>query len=661
MSQDLGEKQKEFIEKNTARLSDYMTPEEIEESYCNMGIINARATEVQTKMEELKRYDTAYNGEQEVKAGRPNTRINIVHPNIEGQVATICLEKIGFSFQGQEYTDQQFAEWARINTEWTLEHQDDMNNTLATFSRRMLKYGWGIFKLSFDTARFGGFGLSVIETPSVDRIFVDSKIKCAADLQKAEYIAEIISASRKMAKTVYGKEKAEQISYGITKLLPGIDQIFDTTEYLVDDATAWCMIQFWTIDEGYLRCREYDSSGLLLWDSFKEGNRKADQSNFEASPKELYKNVYNKYPYIWKNCYEKEGELFGFGDIKLIENLQDMLNTTYDNIRMAIKPNRLLIRASSSILPEDLDIDSFEPLVYDDSAMINGNSGKPVDEVIMGTPSPEWWRMIASIYEAIQRVLRYSELMMGQGTASNTATESAIQERQGSKATSMKQKQLESAIKDAAMYCLGLDLQYKKGKKALRLQTDENTMEWVDYDLMKNIPATVPMESGERKKWLDAGYKTSQIPDTQIGVNKDGKEIKRSIALDLKVKIGSKMEQTPAMEAQMMNQLAALQLMSTDGKMRPAIFWEEYRKYITEANELPLEDAEKVKQSLAKYEEMQAKKQQLELQQAQAQIEQVKSEGTSALPNGTPKSIRPEDTRKQAGVMQGIADFQNLQ
>lgn len=650
----------EFLQKNRVRVDKFMTEDEIEEAYHNIGMVNRRAVEMQQLMAELKEYDIAYNGDQPKLPKRPNTRINIVQPNIEGQVAAICLQDIGVTYQGQEYSDQQFADWARMNTEWTLAHQADISDTIATFARRLLKYGWGIYKLSFDKNKFKGFGLALIETPSLDRVFIDSKVKNAKELQNAEYIAEAISASRRLAVALYGKDKADSISYGVTSIVDGIQGIFDNREFIVDDVTAWCPLQFWTIDEGYLRIREYDSSALLLWDSFKGLDRKENQKNNPVVPRELYTQVDNAYPYIIKNCYEKEGELFGFGDIKLIIELQNMLHTVYDNIRQSIKPNKNLIAESSGIMPEDLDEDSFESLLYSDTSMINGNT-KPVNEVSMGTPNPEWWRMIASIYEAIQRVLRYSELMMGQGSSSNTATESAIQERQGSRATSMKQKQVENALKEALTYCLGLDLQYKTGKRALRLDTEKNDMEWVDYDLMKNMPSTVPMEAGERKKWTDAGYNAEQIPNTQIAM-KGGKPITRMISLDLKINIGAKVNQSPQARMQLINQLAAMQALSEDGKVRPILFWEEIRKYMVDENGLPLDSVDGIKESLAEYEKMEAQKQQLEIEAQQAQIQAAQSKASdSSLPGGTPKAIVSPDQRAEMNVMQGQADFAKMQ
>jgi hypothetical protein len=637
----------------------FMTDTEIEEAKQVATICNRNVSDTMARLKFIKDIDVAYNGEQEIIENRPNSRVNLIHPNVEGQVADIALQQLGFLFKGQEEIDAKFADDARILTEWNMEHQNNLQGAVATFARRLVKYGNSFLKQSFNHMAFDGFGLATIETPNIDRVFIDQKITNCNDIQSAEYIFEYIDMSKSQAIAIYGKDKAEAISYGGTG--KKTELIFTTDEFRTDNETYWMLIQFWNNEGGVLRCREYTDRGLLLFDSMKGSDRKENQKTKEVDFEQaIYTKVYNRYPYVMAVCYERDGELYGTGDVKLISDIQDIINTMYDNIRVSTRPNRLLVDSRSNIDPEELNEESFEPIPFDGSMMENQ---APVREVIMGTPSPEWWRMIDNLVNNIQRITMYNDLMNGQGNAGRTATESAILQQQGSKTTTMKLAIVSNAMKEAALYCLGLDLQYKKGKKSMRITGDSNETQFINFDALNNIPVTVPMEIGEREKWRQSGYSDETIPGTQI-LEENGKPVTRSIALDLKVSIGNKMPKSPAMFGQLINQFASLQLMSEDGQPRPAIFWEEFRDVLTEVYDLPLEDAEKIKEDLQKSEaKREAERQkQMQMEQAQAQAKMGGDTGlASPIPNGSPTNMGSQDGRQDIGVMQGNMDFQATQ
>lgn len=632
----------------------FMTEEEIEEISDLISIASRRSEEARSQIiEEVKKCDAGYNGKQEERSDRPNTKVNIIHPNVEGQVADISLQELGVIVEGEEYTDQQFADDVRMNIEWDLAHQSDMVNIKANFVRRMIKYGFAFFKCTFDETKFAGFGLSVIETPMIDRVFCDGKITDPTEIQKGEYVFEVIPCTRQQAINVYGKEKAEDINYGRQAIEK--EGIFSVDEYMIDDPTAWTLIQWWDRKDTKLRCREFTAQGLLLWDSAKGKDRKENQIDNDYTDKPIYEYVDNKYPYIMRNCYSEEGKLYGFGDVKLINNLQDLLNTLYDNIRMATKPKRPLIDTASDIDPAELETDVFQALPFNGEQL---GGRPPIYNVDFSSTNTDWYHMIGNIHNEIQRVIRYSELMLGQSGSTKTATEAAIQERQGSRATSMKQRTVESALAEVILYGLALDLQFRTGKRAMRVRKDKNEMAFVDYDLLKNMPSTVPMEGGERELWRQEGYENSEIPNHMLAKESNGETITRRIAVDVKVKIGASIPSSPALMANMMTQYASMQLMSADGTPRPAVTWEEFRKYLVDNMGLPLDSVESIKEQLRAYEEIQ-KEQQQQMMEQQAMANQQQAEGLpSSLPNGSAASIQDMSSRKQMGVMEGNQDFQ---
>lgn len=643
-----------FLAQNRDTKEKYMSDDEIEIGEHIMAVLNRNSQEIQDVMSAMKIYEDAYNGNQAEEDAAPNTRINIVHPNVEGQVADISLQEIGAIVKGRKQIDDMFADWIKSDIDWTLDHQDDLTQTKATFIRRFLK-GFAYFKVCFNIDKFDGFGLAEIETPTIDRVFIDQKITSPLELQKAEYIGQVINCSRSFAEMVYGEDKANDIVYGEHKFTT--ESIFDNKYYSVDDETSWILLQYWDRYKGWLRCREYTTTGMLLWDSCKGMDRKENQKGMEVKEEPIYTFVDNRYPFVMRNCYTEEGQLYGYGDTKLINNIQTLINNIYDNIRRASRPPLTLVDTRSDIEPSDIEEDSFTPIPFEGGTLMGD---PPTREVSFGTANNDWWKMLDSLIVMTQRITRYSDLMIGQSNSASTATEASLQNQQGGKATNMKQKIVEGALKEVINYCVALDLQFRSKKQPIRSKKNKNKLDFIDYDLLKAIPESTPIESATRKKWLDNGFNESDIPDHQI-LTENGKTVYRKILVDIEIILGAIMPHNPATIANTMVQFASLTLISEDGTPRPAITWEEFRDVLTKTYGMPLEDAEVLKDQWAEYEKQRMQEQARMIAEEQQKLA-AKQQGAapSALPNGSAKTITEPSPRELNGVMQGQADFKKM-
>lgn len=266
--------------------------------------------------------EIAYKGDQELIPNRPNSRVNIVNSLIEGQVSNIIDQNIAVVTKGESPSDKYYAEWARIGLDWAL-RKNKIQKIVEQHERRRLKFGVGIFKVYFDEYAISGFGLAKICCPPLNRIYIDRKIKDYMRFQEADYIAEAIRMSKTQFEEIYGEDKANAICYGKSYIED--TSIFDE-ENSTEDNNGATLIQWYERHKGKLRLLEFTGDGLLLYDSHKKGDRQTNQIKSEHKCESYYKNVDDKYPYFFTTLYPEEGELWGFGDAKLLNPIQNMIN-----------------------------------------------------------------------------------------------------------------------------------------------------------------------------------------------------------------------------------------------------------------------------------------------------------------------------------------------
>jgi len=543
---------------------DFMTEDQVKRIDDFLTKINNNRSELGTTYTRMEKEQKAYSGEQEIKENRPNSRVNIINANIEGQVAALIEQNLAVTCRGEGPSDQPYASWGRIGLDWSF-RKNRIKKILEAHERRRELFGWAWLKLYWDSEAVKGFGLAKLTCVPPNSIFIDLKINDPLRVQEAEYIAEPILQSKTWAKHQerYG-DRANNIFYG------GTDRatLFQKEKTLDDDDAFW-LIQLWTMTDGVLRLEEFSDDGVLLYDSFEDGDYKKDGEHLP-----YYR--YNKYPYFLTILYPEEGELYGFGDGKLLRPLQDMINDLYDQIRRAARPNRIMFDPESEVELEDIDEDD-GPI-----PCVNPNGNIKVAEV--GKVNPALWQLLSNIHQEVQRVTRFSELMMGQGAKVKTATESSIQQQQGASATDHKKTMLQETLVDVCEYMLDMMMENYTEAKAFRIDEKKEDYEWIDFRQMNEVPVLKPATEAYTRQYQDMNP-GGEMPKWMELEGGD----KKSVDFDIEINIGAGLPKNKAFLWQMLEKLAPLVV-----EGRNVISWQEVRNFMEDFLGLPLEDGTQI-------------------------------------------------------------------
>lgn len=627
-------------EKDTKR-QDLMTQEEMTEINDIISKLMQNVGEMGEKYSEWSRIETAYMGEQPTEKGRPNTRVNIMNANIEGQISGIIDQNIAISARGESPSDQHYSEFARVILEWTF-RKNYIKKVLEQHERRRIKFGAGIFKVHFDPDAINGFGLSKITCVPLNKFLIDTKIKDSLRFQEAEYQGEPIRMSKSQIIEMYGEEKAAAVDYGNFTIEN--TTVFKESQ-TTDDLDGATIIQYWDKHKGILRLREFSACGVLLYDSHKTGDRKENQKNNKYDHKPYYKYVNNKYPYFFTGLYPIEGNLWGFGDGKLLEALNDLLNDFYDKIRIAARPNLILFDPMSEVDLADFDDNSFEPRPAD----LRG--GQTVESVPWGVANDSWWRMIAAIHQEAQRVTRFSDLMTGQNSSSaNTATEATIQQQQGNSATDQKKQILQITLQEVCEYIIGVSMESYTEAKAFRLTEDKEDYIWIDPREFTKVPAMKPATMDFITKYRagqEANGVEKDVPKWELLTDeKTGEPMTKNVDLDVEINVGAGLPKNKAFLWQMIEKLSTMFSIDATGMKKTVVSYEELREFIKKFVGLPLEDVESLPQPPPM-------PPQNPMSPPQAGTPPMQGADSALSPNGNPMMSNLAPTPPQGGMLGG--------
>lgn len=552
-----------------------------------------------------------YSNDQYEEEDMPNSRMNIIVSTIEGMITQIVDKKINTVTEGVGPEDEEFAGIARVGANWIL-YSNSITDILETYVRRRLKFGvsWG--KVVFDKNYAGGFGLSRIQTPPINKVFVDRKIKDPSRLDEAEYIAEIINLSKTYAKQEYGKDKADIIKYGHNPF--SHNEAFDEEDHIPDSDREWTMVQWWDRCEGKLRLREFSVCGVLLYDSHKPGTPKDNQKNYEYVRKSYYKYVDDKYPYFLTVKYPKEGYLYGFGDGKLLIKIQSLVNELYDKMRIQARPNAVGIDSNAEVDVESFDDNSYSPF-YFNGAKLNGRP--PMQAIAWGSVNRDLYEILMLIRTEMQRIVRYSDLMMGQSKTADTATEAAIQQQQGNSHVDWEKGVIERILAKMLVYSINLMMQFSETGKSLRIGDDKKEYEWVDFRNFANVPVQKPATQSFMNKFRKSNP-GAPMPKYETMTDNKGKAVLKALDLDLKVSVGSGLPKNPAFIWSMIEKLSQLMIVDTDEKppmQKPAINYKEFRKFLKDYLGVPISTDEEMKKFIEEFKKIQLQLMKSKMQQ----------------------------------------------
>ncbi len=575
-------------EQNTLRKEEFMSREEISRVNSYIDDLNLNKGDMSGLYSEWSEIEEYYENDQEELSRMPNSKINVLNANIEGQASMISEQEISVITKGEGAGDDDFAEDGRVGLEWTL-RKNSFKSPLRAFIRRFLKFGAGIIYLEFDKEALGKFGLVRIYTVPLNSIFVDRKVKDPLLYQDGEYIAYNIRMSRKQIENTYGKEKASALNYGTYTIEDTVfesDSIFDE-----DDSTD--IVKYFSRNEGKLRLEEFSGCGCLLFDSHKGLNRTENQKGKEVSAKSYYSKVSDRYPFFISMLYQRENSFWGFGDGKLLLNLQKLINELYDKIRICARPNLVLFDINA-----DMDLDGYNENCLEPRPFDGTGSQEPVKVYPWGTVNENWWRLLVEIYRATQRVTRFSELMTGQDKGSETATEAAIQHQQGNMATDDKKSMIQPMLSEMLNYALGLMMEFYVEGKSFRVNPERNDYKWIDFRNMAETPVKIPATDEYAKKFMRENP-GQEVPKWQIITDAKGDPLTKNLELDIEVNIGAGLPKNKAFITKFLTDLSKVMLFDEQGQQKPVIYWEEMRDFVKKYLGLPVKDIDELKSMLA--------------------------------------------------------------
>ncbi len=564
-------------EQNHMRKDAFMTTDEINRINEYIDDLNLNKGDMGELYSEWGSIEKYYGNDQEELSRMPNSKINVLNANIEGQASMISEQEIAVITKGEGAGDDDFAEDGRIGLEWTL-RKNSFKSPLRAFIRRLLKFGAGILYTEFDKDALGGFGLVRIYAVSPNSIFVDRKIKDPLLYQDGEYIAYVIQASKNQMIEIYGEDKANAVNYGTFTIE---DTVFDS-DTIFDSDKVTDVIKYFSRNEGKLRLEEFSGCGMLLFDSHKGLNRKENQKEKEVSARPYYSKVNNKYPFFISVLYQREECFWGFGDGKLLLNLQKLINELYDKIRICARPNLIMFDINA-----DVDLDGYSENCLEPRPFDGTGSADPVKVYPWGTVNENWWRLLVEIYRATQRVTRFSELMTGQDKSGDTATEAAIQHQQGNMATDDKKSMLQPLLSEMLSYILGLMIEFYTEGRSFRVNSESNEYKWIDFRKMANSPVKIPATDEFAKEYL---AKNQEVPKWQMLTDDEGNPLTKSIELDIEVNIGAGLPKNKTFITKFLTDMSKAVLIDQQGQQKPVIYWDEMRDFLKKYIGLPIKD-----------------------------------------------------------------------
>lgn len=473
----------------------------------------------------------------------PGSCVNIIHPNVEGQVAMLTEQNIAVNPQPVTPSDIPFAETVRMVLEF-IKDKNRLIRKLDVHERRREKYGTGILRVIYDPDALGGVGMPVIDVCNPSNIFVDPCITDIYKIDEAEFIIETVIKSVNWARRQFGSiaEMIEPNHFPCGEDAPS------------GKSEKYLHMLVWTRQGGRLRLVQMSGCGVILSDS-------------EESGEGFYPSA--KYPYFFTPLYFREGSIWGKGDVELLIPVQDVINDLDDQIRRCARltgnPQRLIETGSG------IDLDA---LTNEAGLNIPTNSVNSVRTLTPPElPSYVINRRLMAFQAEGQRVTRFSDQMTGTKQAGvDTATEALALQQAGTTGINHKKILLQETLSELFTYCLELVREFWTEQVAIKVTDKPDEFIFFSGGELRDIPVLVPANADYRLKF------SSLNPDREVPAFMQMGRAVKDAEFDIKVTVGAGMPTNKAFVYQMM-------LECTKGGL---IAPEEMREWLCENMGLPV-------------------------------------------------------------------------
>lgn len=402
----------------------------------------------------------------------PGSNTNIIHPNVEGQVAMLVEQNIAIMAQPQSPSDMPFSKTVSQILEWVKE-KNKLKRKLDVHERRREKFGTGVFRVLFDPDALNGFGLPVIEPVNPAYVFVDPSITNVYKIQDARFIIETVNKSINWAKKNFDEDRANSI-------MPGFDIVEDWGLFGEDDGEndnisrdTYLHLFVWIKDDDGLRLVQMSSDGVILSDS-------KDEEDYFPN---------DQYPYFFTPLYFREGMIWGKGDAELLINTQNLIDDLDDQIRI----NARLTGNVQKVIGKgsNIDIDKWTNEPGLNVPADDVNDWRLVEPKSM--PAYIINRRQEAMNIEVQKQTRFSDQMFGgQQKGVDTATEALTLQQAGSVGIDHKKLLLQETLSELFEYILSLIKEYYTEEQAFRITEKQNEFIWFKGSSLKEVPYLIP-------------------------------------------------------------------------------------------------------------------------------------------------------------------------
>ena len=437
----------------------------------------AELDELRTEWEDI---DALCGGDREANgSGEVEAFVNVMIPNLEGQIAAMTNYNIAAAVRGVGVGDQMFVKTAEPIVDFIIK-RNNIRKLVKDCGRPYLKYGNTFTTVSWDPEAFNGMGMPRIKCRGLADILLDGKTRTPDMLEEMDYyIDDVGQKSILWAARKYGDEIAAAIQTG--------NSVVDfQEEFSMDDEETFTLLRVWTKmnETGNMQMLLMSSCGILLEES--------DESE------QYYSRVFNRFNLFYAGLYPAEGAFYHYGDGRLLSPIQKLINKLYDEVLIAIKfasLGRTYADPRSKIsVDEFAENDPSKPIMCDNPRQnIYTVQGPGINEGV--------YRVLADLFSQVEKVTRFSALMTGQQGSSKTATEAGILMQQGATGVDDKKADLSKMLSDAVLYAFALCLENWSAAVALRVTDNDDDFVWVEPQQLTNIPKMIPASAEYQASW----------------------------------------------------------------------------------------------------------------------------------------------------------------
>jgi hypothetical protein len=521
-------------------------------------------------------------------ADHPGSVTNIIHPIIESEISDLTDKPFSTTAEGDEPGDDMYAEDVQHALDFVLQrNQFPIKLDISEHDR--LELGTTAIKVYFDSAALEGNGLPTFEIVSPANFFPDPKWTASHLIQECEFIIHAVPRPLSWIRKKFPKLGKYVVRETTCPYDPDLDTAnFKTDEVRVSTSEKALLIECYMRDaNGELYC-VHVANHILLEDS-------RDVLKGEKVQRR------DMYPFVAIPCYTQRGTGWGQGDVELLMPSQDLINDLDDQIRMAARlmGNPQVVVGRNAGKAFDLRKWTNKPGLR--IPMVDPNAWKQVPGIPVSSDIPN---RREKGFEEANIISGRPDVSRGEAPGQITAAAAIMALQQAG------QKQV---VHKARMWKQGwskvLELLYDEmvshWEEPMWIKVDgrqDDPYKFINPQALQNVPVMVPnlnpMEGEDNVKQLHdvqpAMDGENPVLDEQGQPVNNSAPMTREARFTITLNIGDGLPNDKTYQYQMMQDNAKLVI---GGK--PAITWEEYRKFMRDTVGAKLEDDQTAMQQLA--------------------------------------------------------------